>query len=149
MKPPQLTCPRLELTTLKGGPDVLYVSFLPCQASRSVLGRLPAGLRPVQTVSFCKSKATVGVKAPSYWCSWPDPGLCLVTPFLFSLPEPCTDTLAPFLSLIFSPHSPPSLHDSLISHLCHSHHVSLYLWEQNQELTFNEHLLCALHVLAH
>lgn len=39
--------------------------FLPCLASHSVLGQLPAGLGPMQTVSFCRLKAKVGVKALS------------------------------------------------------------------------------------
>ena len=82
-------------------------------ASHSVLGQLLAGLRPIQTTNFCTWKAKVEVRAPSYWCSWPDPDLRLVSPFLFLLPESLTRWT--YLSLSYWSHfclwlfSPPPL----------------------------------------
>lgn len=99
MKLPQLTCPHLELTTRpwapQGWPRGLFLLLSPLPGLTLCPG--PAASWPSAHANneLLQVEDQGGGEAPSYWCSDLTPGLCLVTPFLYSPAgqEPCTDMM--------------------------------------------------------
>lgn len=122
VRPPQLTCLHLELHP--GHEPFPLIS--PPMGLTFCLDQHPQAHANPELLQVAGQGTG---EAPAYWCSWPDPGLYLVTPFLLSLAgqQPRMDVLRPFLPLSWPPH--PLLCVILVSPLCHSPRVCLCLWE--------------------